>query len=75
MLLEQSALAGPGISIFSGRIVEPIACVMKARAQSGKGGVAGIVVAIEAGVGVLRSADGGNGEEHEGRERARQSLH
>ena len=47
------AMAGPGIRLVAGRIVEPVSGVGESLAQGFEVGVAGVVVAVEAEVGGL----------------------
>jgi hypothetical protein len=51
------SLAGPGVLMFAWRIIEPVACEGKVLMQDGEGGVARVVVAVEAQV-LLLCTDG-----------------
>lgn len=45
---QDLALALPGVGGFAGRVVEPVAGEVEALSQGGKGGVAGVEIAVEA---------------------------
>src|SRR4029077_1885659 len=58
--LHRGAMSSPGIRGRSGRIVEPVPSVGKRLTQSLESGVAGILVAVEAEVGLLSRGSGEN---------------
>ena len=59
------ALARPGILMFAGRVIEPVASKGKVLTQGGEGVIAWVIIAVETEMDFLRADDAGKKDDNE----------